>query len=241
MKALLLKDFYVLWKQMKAFLVLILLFSALPGSYNAIFAVTYAAMLPYSCVAYDERSKWDQLAAMMPYSNRDLVLSRYILGWIAGAGACLLSLLLQEGFALILHQAVYPDTLIASFFVCPVHSGHHAAADLPLRRGAGPAHHVPDHLPGVRLCRRLERHCRQPFRHSAGSGVAHCPALSGADRSLHSPVPAVVHPAQAVRRRGHGIPFSPAHAGGSHRPAGTAGGSAAAAKPPGIVSAVPAT
>ena len=66
MKALLLKDFYVLWKQMKAFLVLILLFSALPGSYNAIFAVTYAAMLPYSCVAYDERSKWDQLAAMMP-------------------------------------------------------------------------------------------------------------------------------------------------------------------------------
>ena len=118
MKALLLKDFYVLWKQMKAFLVLILLFSALPGSYNAIFAVTYAAMLPYSCVAYDERSKWDQLAAMMPYSNRDLVLSRYILGWIAGAGACLLSLLLQEGFALILHQDVYPDTLIASFFVC---------------------------------------------------------------------------------------------------------------------------
>ena len=37
---------------------------------------------------------------------------------IAGAGACLLSLLLQEGFALILHQDVYPDTLIASFFVC---------------------------------------------------------------------------------------------------------------------------
>ena len=68
MKALLLKDFYVLWKQMKAFLVLILLFSALPGSYTAIFAVTSAAMLPYSCVAYEERSKWDQLAAMMPYS-----------------------------------------------------------------------------------------------------------------------------------------------------------------------------
>ena len=35
MKALLLKDFYVLWKQMKAFLVLILLFSALPGSVMA--------------------------------------------------------------------------------------------------------------------------------------------------------------------------------------------------------------
>lgn len=118
MKALLLKDFYVLWKQMKAFLLLILVFSALPGSYNAIFAVTYAALLPYSCVAYDERSKWDQLAAMMPYSTRDLVLSRYALGWIAGAGACLLSLILQGGFAVILHRDMQIDTLIASFFVC---------------------------------------------------------------------------------------------------------------------------
>ena len=118
MNALLLKDFYVLWKQMKAFLLLILVFSALPGSYNAIFAVAYAAPLPYSCVAYDERSKWDQLAAMMPYSTRDLVLSRYALGWIAGAGACLLSLILQGGFAVILHRDMQIDTLIASFFVC---------------------------------------------------------------------------------------------------------------------------
>lgn len=120
MKALLLKDFYVLWKQMKVFLLLILVFSALPGSYNTVFAVTYAALLPYSCVAYDERSKWDQLAAMMPYSTRDLVLSRYALGWIAGAGACLLSLILQGGFAAILHRDVQADLLIASFFTCVI-------------------------------------------------------------------------------------------------------------------------
>ena len=120
MKALLLKDFYVLWKQMKVFLVIILVFSALPGNSNTVFAVTYAALLPYSCVAYDERSKWDQLAAMMPYSTRDLVLSRYALGWIAGAGACLLSLILQGGFAAILHREVHTDLLIASFFTCVI-------------------------------------------------------------------------------------------------------------------------
>lgn len=118
MKALLLKDFYVLWKQMRYFLLVILVFSALPGGYNMVFAVTYAALLPYSCVAYDERSKWDQLAAMMPYSVRDLVLSRYALGWIGGAGACLVSLVLQTAFSLAFHRAAAPAALLAAFFAC---------------------------------------------------------------------------------------------------------------------------
>ena len=42
----------------------------------------YAAMMPISALAYDENCKWDQLAAMMPYSVRDIVLSKYLLGYI---------------------------------------------------------------------------------------------------------------------------------------------------------------
>ena len=118
MSALLLKDFYVLWKQLKVFLVIILAFSVIPGGYNTVFAVAYAAMLPYSCIAYDERSKWDQLAAMMPYSTRQLVLSRYALGWIAAVAACGLSLVLQELFSLFLDTHVYPASLLVSFFAC---------------------------------------------------------------------------------------------------------------------------
>ena len=120
MKALLLKDFYVLWKQMRIFLLLIVVFSALPGGYSAIFAVTYAALLPYSCVAYDERSKWDQLAAMLPYTVRDLVLSRYVLGWIAALGTGMLSLLVQALFSLALHRGFYPSVTVAAFFACLV-------------------------------------------------------------------------------------------------------------------------
>ena len=60
MKALMLKDTYVIWRQMKYFLVMILIFSALPSGFNNAFAVVYAAMLPYTALAYDERSKWDQ-------------------------------------------------------------------------------------------------------------------------------------------------------------------------------------
>ena len=118
MKALLLKDYCVLWKHLRFFLLFILIFSALPGGFNGVFAVTYAALLPYSCIAYDERSKWDQLAAMMPYTARDLVLSRYVLGWIAAAGACALSLVLQGIFSSILDTGFYPVTLVLAFFAC---------------------------------------------------------------------------------------------------------------------------
>lgn len=118
MKALLLKDYCVLWKQLRFFLLFILIFSALPGGFNGVFAVTYAALLPYSCIAYDERSKWDQLAAMMPYTARDLVLSRYVLGWIAAAGACALSLVLQGVFSTLLYTGFYPVTLVLAFFAC---------------------------------------------------------------------------------------------------------------------------
>ena len=95
MQALILKDFYVMWKQTRVFLLVILVFSAIPGSFNAVFAVIYSAMLPYTAMAYDERSKWDQMAAMMPYSIRDIVLSKYLLGWVCSVAAGLCSMALQ--------------------------------------------------------------------------------------------------------------------------------------------------
>ena len=95
MKALLMKDTYVIWRQMKFFLVLIVVFASIPSSFNNIFAIVYAAMLPYTAMAYDERSKWDQLAAMMPYSTQDIVLSKYVFGWLCIAVAALVSQAIQ--------------------------------------------------------------------------------------------------------------------------------------------------
>ena len=65
---------------MKIFLVLLVAFALIPGYSMSAFAVMYAAMLPMTALAYDERSKWDTLAAMMPYSTGALVLSKYLLG-----------------------------------------------------------------------------------------------------------------------------------------------------------------
>ena len=85
MKGLLLKDWYTLIKQMKIMLVLMLVFACVPGYSMAAFAVVYAAMLPVTALAYDERSKWDELAAMLPYSVREIVGGKYVLGVTAVA------------------------------------------------------------------------------------------------------------------------------------------------------------
>ena len=87
MKALIQKDVYVLWKQMKIFLLVMLVIMMGNGSFGSVFVVIWCAMLPYTALAYDERCKWDQMAAMMPYSPRDLVLSKYALGWLCAGAA----------------------------------------------------------------------------------------------------------------------------------------------------------
>lgn len=92
MKGLLMKDLYVLSRQMRLFLLMIVIFSVVPGMNMTIFAVVYAAMMPYTALAYDERSHWDQLAAMMPYSTKDIVLSKYVLGWLFTGFSSLLAL-----------------------------------------------------------------------------------------------------------------------------------------------------
>ena len=85
MAVLLWKDICLLRRQLRLFIFAMLVFAAIPNSYIQLFAVAYASMLPYNTIALDEQSHWDQLAAMMPYSDRDVVLSKYLVGW----GGCL--------------------------------------------------------------------------------------------------------------------------------------------------------
>ena len=93
MKALLKKDIFVLMRQMRMFLLMIAIFAVIPQMNMSIFAIVYCGMLPYTAMAYDERSKWDDLAAAMPYTVGDIVLSKYVLGWLAVGGATVLSAL----------------------------------------------------------------------------------------------------------------------------------------------------
>ncbi|MBR3569930.1 MAG: ABC-2 transporter permease [Oscillibacter sp.] len=83
MKSLMLKDFYVLRKQLWLYATIVLLFQTFPNGMGLFITFLYAAMLPATAFAYDDRSKWDMMELMMPYSTRQIVLSRYCVGWIA--------------------------------------------------------------------------------------------------------------------------------------------------------------
>lgn len=83
MKALLLKDWYVLRKQAWAYLLIVLVWGLIPSLTLNLLAVVYGAMIPYTAMAYDQRSRWDKFARLLPYSDRTVVLSRYALGWIS--------------------------------------------------------------------------------------------------------------------------------------------------------------
>ena len=118
MSALILKDYFVIFRQMRIFLLLVLVFSCIPGAFYSTFAVVYASMLPYTALAYDERSHWDQMAAMMPYSDRDVVLGKYAFGWIGVAIAAAATFVLQTVLAAVWSGAEGPSVPVILLSVC---------------------------------------------------------------------------------------------------------------------------
>ena len=119
MKALLWKDICLLRRQLRLFIFAMLVFAAIPNSYIQLFAVAYASMLPYNTIALDEQSHWDQLAAMMPYSARDVVLSKYLFGWIAVAASAAATFVLQTILSVIwLSDVEGPSIPVILLSVC---------------------------------------------------------------------------------------------------------------------------
>ena len=116
MKGLLLKDILTLYKQTKIILLLMVVFACIPGLPTSAFAVFYGAMMPITALAYDERSKWDELAAMMPYTAKAIVGSKYVLGLTLVLPVLALSMLSR----LIVHSApiVSEDTMSLLITAC---------------------------------------------------------------------------------------------------------------------------
>lgn len=117
MSALLTKDFYTINKQLKMYLLVLVVFIAFNREFGAVFLPVWCSMLPYTSIAYDEQSKWDQLAAMMPYSIRDLVLSKYVFGWICVAVITLIMTAVQIVLSLVSSFAG-PDYISILLGVC---------------------------------------------------------------------------------------------------------------------------
>ncbi|MDE7262126.1 MAG: ABC-2 transporter permease [Oscillospiraceae bacterium] len=100
MIGLLRKDLFVADKSGRLLLVLALVFSVVPGmgSFGSTYAVMLALMMPMTSIAYDERSKWDKYAAMLPYTPGQIVWSKYLLSYfytVLGGGIIVLGTFLR--------------------------------------------------------------------------------------------------------------------------------------------------
>ena len=98
MKGLVLKDLLVLKTTMKTVIVIIVLFGfmgAMSGStYMTTFASVYAAILPMTCMAYDERSHFNRYAVTMPVKAAHIAVSKYVTGLVLAAVAMVIAVLM---------------------------------------------------------------------------------------------------------------------------------------------------
>lgn len=115
MKGLLTKDFLVLAKQFKLFLLIIPVMALVGGASIASIAILLGAALPMTALAYDEQSKWKDLAIMMPYSKKDLILSKYLLGYAGMAGTAILFLVAQLVLAAVRPGNTHEDFMMIYF------------------------------------------------------------------------------------------------------------------------------
>ena len=96
MKALLRKDIYVMFTQLRGLLLIMLVFSVIPGGIFIPFTFLYTGVLSTaSLMALDEQSQWDTLALMLPYSRRRLVTSKYVMGWLGIVAALVATVVMQ--------------------------------------------------------------------------------------------------------------------------------------------------
>lgn len=87
MKGLLLKDIYTLKSTLRTYIFFavfygIMSFSMGDASFVGGFMTIMLSMVPITALAYDERAKWDKFALTMPVTKKDLVISKYILGFV---------------------------------------------------------------------------------------------------------------------------------------------------------------
>jgi ABC-2 type transport system permease protein len=84
MKGLIIKDFFVLKKQAKvllALLVFYLVYAVATKDISMLAMITLlCVMLPITTMAYDEKNKWDKYVLSMPIPRNTLVLSKYLFG-----------------------------------------------------------------------------------------------------------------------------------------------------------------
>lgn len=88
MKGLILKDLYMAAKYCRAYALIVVVFlgvSMVNGeeTFFLFYPCLLCGMIPVNLLAYDERSKWLQYSATLPYSKAQIVSAKYLIGLMA--------------------------------------------------------------------------------------------------------------------------------------------------------------
>lgn len=88
MKGLLLKDWYMLKKYCRVYLLIAAVFIAIffasdDNLFFAFYLCMLCGMIPMSLLEYDERSRWMQYSGTMPYTKAQIVSGKYLIGLFA--------------------------------------------------------------------------------------------------------------------------------------------------------------
>jgi len=125
MKALIKKDILILMKYMKWVIVFFIGIAAfgsiLSGDFSSGFLtgiLIIFPILPITALSYDETSKWDSLAVTMPYSSKQIVLSKFVLGYIGSGVAVFLSAVFNVFIPYIMNNKV--DTENVGTFISTI-------------------------------------------------------------------------------------------------------------------------
>lgn len=96
MKALIYKDLLTLWKNLRNYLLMCVIFqvASIAGEdfeFMRFYPLILVASLPHTLLAYDERSGWEKYALTLPLGRKKLVGSKYLVGLLLIGGSFLLA------------------------------------------------------------------------------------------------------------------------------------------------------
>lgn len=121
MKGLFLKDWYMILRYGKWYLLYFLLYgigAAFPGSAQVVFIMINAilgSMIVKTLMAYEEQSRWDSLAVNLPVTAKQLVTEKYLVGFCGALFANVFTFLIMWVVKLVAH--VNTDMHLAPLFI----------------------------------------------------------------------------------------------------------------------------
>ena len=114
MKGLLLKDWYMVKKYCRAYLLITVVFVAVSlFSDDNMFFVFYpcllCGMIPVNLLGYDERSRWMQYSGTLPYTRTQIVCGKYIIGLLAQLAVLVVTGIAQAAKMIVVGSFVFGD------------------------------------------------------------------------------------------------------------------------------------